>query len=185
MTPAVSRKSFRRINRWIHGTLGLVFGSVLTVMGVTGGMISFQEDLTGVLNRRTAVLQGPPTPPLSPDALIRAVRAAHPAVVADRLRIEPDPGRAWMLRIADPDRGGAVRWVYVDPRDGRDLGPLRAQGFFDLARDIRRFLAVPGGGKGEGRIATGMAALALVYFTLSGLYLPAETTIQPAHVPAG
>ncbi|WP_323992463.1 PepSY-associated TM helix domain-containing protein [Nguyenibacter sp. L1] len=182
MTPAVSRKSFRRINRWIHGILGLVFGCVLTVMGVTG-----------VLNRRTAVLQGPPTPPLSPDALIRAVRAAHPAVVADRLRMEPDPGRAWMLRIADPDRGAAARWVYVDPRDGRNLGPLRAQGFFDLVRDIHRFLAVPGGGKGKGRIVAGMAALALIYFTLSGLYLLAETTIQPArlararflHVPAG
>ena len=61
----------------------------------------------------------------------------------------------------------AEHWVYFDPYSGERFSALRGQAFFDVVEDLHRHLAA-----GErGKWITGSCAIALLFFTLSGLYL--------------
>ena len=63
--------------------------------------------------------------------------------------------------------GGKEHWVYFDPYSGERFSALRGQAFFDFVEDLHRHLAA-----GErGKWITGSCAIALLFFTLSGLYL--------------
>jgi len=161
----------RRILFQIHWFLGITAGFVLAVMGVTGATMAFEDEIMAALSPGVVTIAPSPTPPLSPDALAAAASRANGGANVTRILIERDPARAAQVTFAPPkgQRRGEQR--FVDPASGALLGKPTGAGFFRFVEDLHRWLALPGGPNGIGRQITGFAALSLIFFALSGLYL--------------
>lgn len=159
-----------------HRWLGITIGFVLAVMGVTGSMLSFEEEIVATLSPCKAyVVIGNSLLPV--DELMQRVRAQRPGAVIEQLRLSSEPARAIELRLQtkDQDLGRDRGVMYVDPYTGEILGASAASDFFAFVEDLHRFMAIsPMPGEKSsfiGRQITGISALVLVFFSLSGLYL--------------
>ncbi|MEH3104661.1 MAG: sulfite reductase flavoprotein subunit alpha [Sphingomonas phyllosphaerae] len=154
----------------LHWFLGITAGLVLAVMGVTGGLMSFEPEIVAALNPGIVTVSRTGGTPLPAPALIARFEAQRPGARITRLVVERDPGRAAALTFTA--KGSKERHrIYLDPATGALLGVARGDGFFGVIEDLHRWLALPGHGNGWGRQITGFAALSLIYFALSGLYL--------------
>ncbi|MFC3443614.1 PepSY domain-containing protein [Sphingobium rhizovicinum] len=162
----------RRIFFQIHWFLGITAGLVLAVMGVTGAMLSFEDEIMAAISPGIVTLTPGTGAPLAPDAIIVRASAQRDGLRVASLTVEDDPALAWRVQF-DPVKGKGRRGErsYVDPRDGRLLGAANGTGFFRTITDLHRWLALPGGGNGIGRQITAFSAIALIFFALSGLYL--------------
>ncbi|KMO42938.1 hypothetical protein VQ03_09655 [Methylobacterium tarhaniae] len=154
----------------VHWFLGLTAGLVLMVVGATGGVLSLEEEITGLLSPGIVTVPAREAPRLTPDALIARLRDDAPGQRVKRLVLSGAPDRAVQVHLTG-DGSGRGSDTYVDPYDGRILGPARGEDVFGFVRRLHRWLVLPGDGDGWGRTITGASALALVYLALSGLYL--------------
>lgn len=162
----------RRIFFQIHWFLGITAGLVLAVMGVTGAMLSFEDEIMAAISPGIVTLTPGNAPHLDPDAVVARAAAQRHGLRVASLTVEEAPDRAWRIQF-DPPRGkkGRGERSFVDPRDGRLLGNAKGAGFFRTIEDLHRWLALPGGGNGIGRQITAFSAISLIFFALSGLYL--------------
>ncbi len=160
----------RRILFQIHWFLGITAGFVLAVMGVTGALMSFEDEIMAALSPGVVTLAPSAMPPLSPDALAAAVTRQRRAAVT-QLVMQRDPRLAAEVTLAPPKGQRRGEHVFVDPRTGALLGHPTGERFFRTVMDLHRWLALPGGPNSIGRQITGFAAMALIFFALSGLYL--------------
>ncbi|WP_343612774.1 sulfite reductase flavoprotein subunit alpha [Novosphingobium sp.] len=156
----------------IHWFLGITAGLVLAVMGVTGATISFENEIMAALSPGVVTVSNPGKPALSPDALVASASAQHDGLRVNALILSADPRRAAEV-FFDPPKGkkGRGDYGYIDPYSGKLLGHARGEETFRFLRSLHRWMALPGDGNGIGRTITGIAALSLIYFALSGLYL--------------
>nr|WP_314481242.1 sulfite reductase flavoprotein subunit alpha [uncultured Pseudomonas sp.] len=150
----------------LHWLFGITAGLVLAVMGITGALYSFQEELLGAFNADVLRVEVRPEGVLPPAELVRRVEAQQHDRVA-MLWVDVLEGEAARVFFtpAPGERRGPLR--YADPYTGRLLGDVSGQGFFNLMLTLHRFLAMGD----TGRQITGASTLLLVFFCLSGLYL--------------
>ncbi|NGM37216.1 PepSY domain-containing protein [Methylobacterium sp. DB0501] len=144
------------------------------VVGATGGLLSLEDAVTEALSPGIVTVPARDAPRLTPDGLVARLTDEAPGRRVTLMVLSGRPDRAARVRLADgPGRGTETRGTetYVDPYDGKILGPARGEGFFDAVLRLHRWLLLPGHGDGWGRTITGASALALVYLALSGLYL--------------
>ncbi len=168
----------------IHWFLGITAGMVLMVVGFTGGMLSFQDEILRALNPGVLTVQPRPEAPLVPAELVRRIESATGGRVASlNIAAAPErPARAMLApRVAPqgtsqgapqtaPQAGGRPRrgeMHHVDPWTGALLGTPQGEGFFRTTRELHRWLMAGA----EGRIVVGVSTIALVVLSLSGLYL--------------
>lgn len=161
----------RRALFQIHWFLGITAGFVLAVMGVTGALMSFEDEIMAALSPSVVRLAPSTVAPLGPDALIAAVSRQRDGTSVTQLVIQRDPALAAEVTLSPPKGQRRGDHVFVDPRTGVILGHATGDGFFRTVMDLHRWLALPGGPNGVGRQITGFSALALIFFALSGLYL--------------
>jgi sulfite reductase (NADPH) flavoprotein alpha-component len=163
----------KRLIRPVHRWLGLTIGLVLAVMGLTGATMAFEDPIKAALSPGIVDVAPQPGPPLSPDALIAAFTAQRPGMVPSVLTLTPRPGASagvtFKAKAAPASAGEAANdHVYLDPYSGRVLGHAHLEVFFAKARLLHRFLLLP---PVIGHQITGVAALFLIFFAISGLYL--------------
>jgi len=156
----------------IHWFLGITAGLVLAIMGVTGATMSFENEIMAALSPGVVTVANPGTPALAPDALVATASAQRGGLGVSGLNLSSDPGKAAQV-FFDPAPGKKGRGdsLYIDPYNGKLLGHAKGEETFRFLRRLHRWMALPGDGNGIGRTITGIAALSLIYFALSGLYL--------------
>lgn len=152
----------------VHWFIGITAGTVLVVIGLTGALLAFHEEILDVINpgvRQVAPSAGPMlTPQQTVDAVLRAGRSERISSVA--VQAEPG-GSARVTFVARPgERRGDV--VYVHPYSGAVLGELQGHGFFEWIESLHRWLLLP---REPGRVVAGVLAICLLGLSLSGLYL--------------
>ncbi|MBH3359094.1 PepSY domain-containing protein [Pseudomonas guariconensis] len=150
----------------LHWFFGITAGLVLALMGVTGAVYSFQEELLRLFNPHVLKVQVRQEGVLPPAELVRRVEAAQGDTVS-MLWVDTREGNAARIFFQPPpgERRGQMR--YVDPYTGQFQDDVTGQGFFNLMLQLHRFLAMGD----TGRQITGACTLMLVFFCLSGLYL--------------
>ena len=155
----------------IHWFIGITAGTVLMVVGFTGGLLSYQDGILRALNPGILSVAPRPDPVLSPAELIRRIEAASGARVASlSLSAAPDrPVRAFLTPREAPPPGARPRrdLRHADPYDGALLGTPVGESFFRTTRELHRWLLAGA----EGRIVVGVSTIALVILSLTGLYL--------------
>lgn len=162
----------RQILFQIHWFLGITAGLVLALMGVTGAMMSYEDEIMAALSPGVVTVAPSAAARLSPDALIARASAQRRGLAVTSLTMEASGDRAPAVSFAPaPGKKGRGESSYIDPRSGKLLGKARGEDVFHFVRTLHRWLALPDGGNGIGRQITGFSAIALIYFALSGLYL--------------
>ncbi len=150
----------------LHWFFGISAGLVLALMGITGAMVSFQDEILSALNPSVLQVEKQVAGVLPPVELVEHIEAASGKKVS-MLTVETDSGNAAKVWFTPPpgERRGEMR--YFDPYTAEFLGDASGQGFFGLMLQLHRFLAMGD----TGRQITGACTLILVFFCLSGLYL--------------
>jgi len=91
----------RQVIFWLHLTAGVVAGTVLLVMSVTGVLLAFERQIVAFAERDTRTVT-PPTsdaPHLSLDTLVAKARETVPAVAPSGITLSADPTAATMINF--------------------------------------------------------------------------------------
>jgi uncharacterized iron-regulated membrane protein len=158
----------RKIVFWMHLIAGLIAGSVVLVMSVTGVLLAFERQLTEWADRDLRVIPPVPgAPRLSIDALIAGIRTAEPDAAPSGLTLRSDPAAPVAINL------GRERTVFVNPYTGAVLGEgsKQAREFFRSVTNVHRWLGTPEKGRAVGRGITGACNVAFLFLVVSGFYL--------------
>jgi sulfite reductase (NADPH) flavoprotein alpha-component len=153
-----------------HSIIGLAISLVLGLIGLTGAMLSFEDEIVAALNRDVTKVDPRPAPVLGPDELVARVQAVPGAGKVGLIVFSSEPATAVRMRFARSESGERSS-VYVDPYDGRVVSAMQGESFFATLRNLHRFLLLPGKGNGYGRLITGVAVLGLFVLLISGILL--------------
>src|SRR5690606_5446799 len=158
--------TFRNAVFQLHWFFGITAGIVLAIVGVSGGILSLEDEMLKALNPGVMTVQAR-NEPLAPGALVARVGAQQPGEAIASLQLSADPGDAAVVGFAprDGERRGQRR--YLDPYTGELLGEPRHQEFFRTTMRLHRWLVADDIGKQ----IVGASTVILVFFCLSGLYL--------------
>ena len=142
----------------LHWLLGITAGSVLVVVGVTGGLMSFQQDILEWLNPATVERLRADTPRLSPPELVARYHEAHPEHRVSSLFWRQDRPYPMLIGYDTPEstdqRGGRA---LLDPYTAEPMAQPRGQWTFGLIRQLHERLAA---GR-TGQIIVGIATITL------------------------
>jgi uncharacterized iron-regulated membrane protein len=155
----------------VHSIAGLVLALLLSLIALTGTIMSFEDELVEHLNAGIMQVATRTTPALMPDELVARLKAVPDAGKVAAITLSSDPAAAVHVRLARDEQGGRPSSLYVDPYDAHVLGTPRGEEFFATVRRLHRWLLIPGDSKGWGRQITGVAALGLIVMLISGLVL--------------
>jgi len=160
--------SLRAVWFQLHWFVGITAGTLLAVIGLTGAIMAFEDELLDVLNPGVMTIDAEVRPRLQPAQLLQAAQRARPGERVVSIVLEADPGSTALVRFAAPPgerRGPDVR---VHPYSGAVLPALRFEAAFNWVEELHRWLLLP---RAPGRLVLGILALCLVGLALSGLYL--------------
>ncbi|WP_198083588.1 sulfite reductase flavoprotein subunit alpha [Variovorax sp. E3] len=160
--------SLRQLWFQLHWFVGITAGTVLIVIGLSGAVLSFREEIIDALNPHGRHVPVQAVPVLTPPQLLAAVRQAWPERQVGTLALFAEPGAAARVIFAPPKGERRGEAVYLDPYAGTALPPLVGAGFFEWVESLHRWLLLP---REPGRVATGVLAIGLLLLSLSGLYL--------------
>ena len=154
---------------WLHLTAGVVAGTVILVMSVTGVLLAFERQIIAFAERDIRTVKPPVagTPRLSLDTVVvkarNTVREGAPLAVT----LAADPTTAAMINL------GREQTVFVDPYTGavRGNGATATRRFFHAVTDWHRWLGTHGDSRAIGRAVTGASNAAFTGLVISGFYL--------------
>lgn len=155
----------------LHSIAGLVFSLVLTVIGITGAIMSFEDEIQASLNAPMMKVEARDAAKLAPDELLTRLQVEHGFGRVSSLTIPSNPAGAVLVRFPRSESGARPSSVYLDPYDAGVLGAPRGADFFATVRRLHRWLLIPGDGNGYGRQVTGITVLGLIALMISGLVL--------------
>ena len=157
---------FKKILFQIHWFLGITAGLILSIMGVTGAIYSYDQQILKWVNSDSYVIQAENTPKLTPAQLYQHFNTTQPEIKINSITIAKDPTSSSVVNI---EKKGERRGynMMVNPYNAQVLPDVKGRKLLLLIQQIHRNLTA-----GEvGKQITGACALMLIYFVLSGLYL--------------
>lgn len=156
----------------LHKWAGLLFGVLLTLICVTGAILSFEKELLPLtIHSRYYHASSENAIPLTLQELTEKVtRSAHGRQVKS-ITFPSDSKRNAVVCFVDSPQTE----VYVDPFTGTIAGTFTYKGsFFSTVRELHRFLLI---GK-AGRIITGTTSLFFVFILVSGVFINIPDTLK-------
>ena len=117
---ALIRREFgRMLFLRIHRTIGLFLGAVIVLVGLSGSILSYRQDIDEFLNSAMMKVEVPANPVYRPlNEILSAAKAViPPGALVERLRLPRHPGAAAAVTYAtDGDDLDTYFWeVFVDP----------------------------------------------------------------------
>ena len=157
---------FKKTFFQIHWFLGITAGLILSLIGVTGAIYSYEQQILKWINQESYVVQAQQQAKLSPVQLYQHFTAQDPTVQINSITIAKDPTASSTVNIAkEGERRGYN--MMVNPYTAQVLPDIRGREFFQFIQQLHRTLTLGPIGKQ----ITGACTLMLIFFVLSGLYL--------------
>lgn len=156
----------------VHWFLGITLGIVLAIVGVTGAVLSFEDQILRAINPGVLSVEARERPLLTPAELLERVRAAEPGRNVTSVSVSSDPTEPARAQLSAPSGAGRGETRLYDPYDGSALGRPVGQDFFRMTMQIHRWLA--GGEFGVqdvGKHIVALSTVACLIFCVTGLYL--------------
>lgn len=170
-TVSMTVRPVRQALHQVHSIVGLVMSLVLTCIGVTGALMSFEDEIVDYLNRDIMHVAVQSVAMLTPDQMIKRIESANAGARVSGLTMTNDPASAVRVRFAREAQGVRRSSIYIDPYDGRILGTPAGEETFATIRRLHRRLLLPGDGDGVGRWITGAAVVSLLALLITGIVL--------------
>ena len=159
----------RTVLFWLHLVCGVVAGTVILIMCVTGALLTYQRQITAWADMRGYHTEPPAGAVRLPaDELVAKVASAYPDVSPTTVVIRSDRTAPISLAV------GAGRQIFVNPYSGAVLGEGNGQGvrdFFRVMVEWHRYVAMSGESRPTGRAITGASNLMFLFIVVSGLFL--------------
>jgi len=159
----------RAIIFWLHLSVAAASGLVILMLAATGVVLSLEETVTGLAERRYLVAAPEGAERLPPEEIAGAA-----GLTATSLSYRSDPRAP--VRVYE----GRDRYVRVDPYTGQVLatGPGGLERFFEGAHNWHRWFNVSGGSVRRARAVTGAVNVAFLFLLLTGpiLWIPRPVT---------
>jgi uncharacterized iron-regulated membrane protein len=158
------RKTFRSYLVQAHLWLGLLFAAYALLIGLSGAVIVFKDDLNA-LRYPQFHTGAQPVFGADPDRVLEQIRQSYPGYRPLSFTWPHDRMPYWMIFLLRP---GASLEVYADPATGQIIGARDPRaGWLGWVERLHTNLlwAQPG------RLANGYGAIGLILLTASGLYL--------------
>jgi uncharacterized iron-regulated membrane protein len=161
--------NLRTIVFWLHLLAGVVAGTIILVMSVTGILLAFERQMVAFAERQSRTVQLPAvgTPRLALDMLVAKAREAVPEGTPSGVILSADPTAAAVVNF------GRERTVFVNPYTGTVLGhgATTLRSFFHVVTDWHRWLGASEENRPVGRAITGACNAAFAVLVISGFYL--------------
>jgi len=176
----------------VHWLIGISIGMVLALMGVSGAILVFEDEILSLLNGRPGYVV-PMESRLTPEQVLIAAQAVHPDQSVSALVVSADPERAVKAEFGAQRRGRPTQdngSVWINPYTGgvKSAYAPRGQAFMATVQDLHRELMLGAAGDHEdngqqhnerngdhrfslGKLITSTAVLCLLIMAGSGLYL--------------
>ncbi len=154
----------RKIIFWTHLVTGLVVGSVIFIMAVTGVLIAFEPQIVDASEtmQRHVALPASGNLRLKAGEIVKSAVQARPGLMATGLQINADPTASAIVFFG---REGSV---FINPYSGEVLGGLSpAHDFMHKLIEIHRWL----GSREIGKPIANACNMAFFFMILSGIYL--------------
>jgi uncharacterized iron-regulated membrane protein len=165
--PAAARWPLRRILHTVHLWIGLLLGVPLVLIGITGSVLVFEDELRALSDAPQATAG----PVQAPSAILAAAQAMLPDAKPTLIVLPDKPGAMASVRFAVPGRppGPGGQQVRDDPVS-LDAAPPHAanRDWLRQAFNLHAQLFVPGR---DGRKLVGWFGVAMVALGMSGLVM--------------
>ena len=152
----------------LHWFVGITAGTILILIGLTGSILSFREELLDFLNPGVRNIAVQDAPVLTPPQIAAAAKVLHPEARIASIIIYSEPGSTARVGLAPAKGETRGEAIFLNPYTGALLPPLHYDEVFEWVDSLHRHLLLP---RDAGRIALGILALCLLGLSLSGLYL--------------
>ena len=175
----------RKVLFQLHWIVGITVGIVLALVGATGAVLSFEQQIIASLARDGRHVEANGRTPLAPADLLARVAASEPEKRIAALSIVREPTQTVRVTFAPREQR------YVDPYSGALLAPTTsgAETFFRNMRSLHRWLMWGElGNRDIGRQIVGVCTILLLFMAATGLYLrwprgPAARRVKTWLVP--
>jgi uncharacterized iron-regulated membrane protein len=150
---------------WPHLVAGVLAGSVILIMSVTGVLLTYEKQMLLWADGLTAVEPPPGASRLDPEEILSRV-AGETGTSPSAITVRADAEMPVLVAAGD-------RNLLVNPYSGVILGDSapRLRRFFRVVTDWHRWLAMSGEGRQTGRTITGWSNLLFLFIVVSGMYL--------------
>lgn len=157
---------FKKTFFQIHWFLGITAGLILSLMGVTGAIYSYEQQILKWINNDSYTVQVQQGDKLTPAQLYQHFQNTTPEMKINSISVAQDPSASSTVNIA---KEGARRGhnILINPYTAEVLPEIKGREFFQFIQQLHRNLTVGPVGKQ----ITGACTLMLIFFVLSGLYL--------------
>jgi sulfite reductase (NADPH) flavoprotein alpha-component len=158
----------RKVLFQLHWIFGITVGIVLAIVGATGALLSFEQQIVASLAREGRKVEANGRTPLAPAELLTRVAVNEPQKHIAGLNIVREPAETVRVTFAPREQR------YVDPYTGLLLPAASggAEAFFRNVRQLHRWLMLGElGDRDIGRQIVGASTLLLIFMALTGLYL--------------
>lgn len=157
---------FKKILFQLHWFFGISAGLILSLMGITGALYSYEQPIQKWLNADSYTVQVPNAPKMTPAEIYQHFQRTDASIKINSITIESEASASSTVNIV---KEGARRGynMMINPYDATVLPEVKGREFFQFVQQLHRNLTVGPVGKQ----ITGACTLILIYFLLSGLYL--------------
>lgn len=157
-----ARHQDRWFGKW-HVYLGIIAGFIVTIVGLTGSILVFEEEIDTAFNRSLVEVRAQQQK-IPIEKIIPLVREKYPELKFNYVMNEDDaPGKAYRFYNFETETE-----FFINPYDATLSGKrLYESSFIHIVSDIHTALLVPV----VGRYITGTASLILLILTITGLRL--------------
>lgn len=150
----------------IHWFLGITAGLILSIIGVTGAIYSYDQQILEWANPQSYTVKVENTAKLTPAQIYQHFQLQQPEMQINSITIAQAANASSSINIVkEGARKGKT--LLINPYNAEILPEVKGQDFFQLIQQIHRYLTL-----GDiGKQITGACTLMLIFFVLSGLYL--------------
>lgn len=157
----------KNIFRHIHLWLSVPVGIIILLVCLSGAMLVFEKEITGIINSDLRSVICNSRQPLPLDSLLDKVRISLPdSVKITGVTVSPDPDTAYKISLSRPKRAS----VWIDQYNGEIKGMETRPAFFSTMISIHRNLL----DKSRihwGKTAVGISTLLFVLILISGILI--------------
>lgn len=167
----VNNFMFKNILFQLHWFMGITAGFILSIVGVTGAIYSYDQQILKWINHDSYVVQVENRPKLTPEQLYQHFKQQQPDIQINTISVSTNPEASSSVNIVkEGERRGYT--MMVNPYTAEVLPEIKGRGFFAGVQTLHRWLTVGKIGDREiGKQIVAASTLMLIFFILSGLYL--------------
>ena len=159
--------TFRKILFWFHLCTGVVVGTVVLIMSVTGVLLTYEKQMTAWADRGYHVAQPSSAAARLPVETLLGKGREERSALPSTFTLRSDPAAPAALGF------GRESIVYINPYTGEILGEgaKGIRSFFRVVTDWHRWLGAQSENRSIARAVTGACNLGFLFLVVSGFYI--------------